>query len=692
MNQTQLMKKQKPSLPEMIYQGEISECGLACACMMLNSLGETITLPQLRDRWNVNNGASLDLLVNIFKSCGYTALPVKFDISNINHLPVPCILHYGGNHYVYVYSRHGAFFQVLNPATGRFMITAEELALSATGYAVILDAALYRQQKTTGRVKKSEGWLDTLSFPGIFRRCLLGIFLALFGLLIPVLFSFISGDEHFFDNEQTDVMFSGMILLFTLIAFLQYSFSKLGLSASINAASRYKPSLFNKLLKKDFSYFERRSSGDINQRISAIGTAIISRERLINDKYKSLIVTLITIAVMMWLNIILTCFSLVTMMIFGLFSYYFTGIKKAYTKSLEESIADMESFNLEAINGIQTIRSGELYTSMLQRYNKSIETMLDKYKKLNSTDIKQNAIFSFLSNIDSILFLWLAFYSITSLNITYGNVVAFWFFRKIALDSVNQFYQCTVAQQLQKVSDERIQDMLSYKEVATTNSTRDILASLSLKAINFGYSDNRNILNNFNITVAVQAKIAITGRSGTGKSTLLKLMAGLYPPQGGCFFIDDIEIEKADLPLFYANIYYLPQQSIIFNGTIFDNIVWYSGGTANEARCRNMLAKFALLDEINKLPAGLQTIISPAKPVLSSGQLQRLMLCRALLSSKPVILLDEPTANLDANNAALAMESLLASDKTIILSTHDSKMLSRFDTVINLDKPDDNAA
>ncbi len=679
------MKKKYYSSPEMVYQGEISECGLACVCMMLNTLGENATLTDLRDKWGGGDGTSLDLLVRILKSHGYEALPVKFDVSSIQYLPVPCILHYGGNHYVYVYSHHGTFFQVLNPATGRLMISAEELELSATGFGLILDESLYNDKKSSGKIKSESGWLEKLSFPGIMKRCLLAIFLSLFSLITPMLFSFISKDQHFFADEQVNIMFIGMIILFCFISLLQYISNKYGLNAAINAATKYKPSLFKRLLKKDISYFERRSSADINQRINSIGMAVLNREKILNDKYKALTITVVTLCIMLWLNVVLSVLSIGTMAIFGCISYYFAGIKKSFSKSLEESVSDIETFNLETINGIQAIRSGELSTGILGRYNSLLEVLFHRYKKVSSTDIRQSAIFSFLGNIDSMLFLWISFYNISELHISYGNVIAFWFFRRIAIDSINQFYQCCVAQKLQKVSDERLKDMLTYKEIDITRQHSTIKESVCVQNLQFGYGPDSSIIKNLTIEIPLHSRTAVIGSSGAGKSTLLKLLAGLYIPGNGDFIIDGHEINKDDLHLFYSNVYYLPQGSIVFNGTIYDNIAWYSGGEANERDCREMLRKFGLLEVITSLPAGLYTKISPSNPVLSSGQLQRLMLCRALLSSKSIILLDEPTANLDEKSAMLALDSLMTSDKTIVLSTHDVKTLSLFDNVIDLD-------
>lgn len=674
------------STPEMVYQGEVAECGLACACMMLNTLGDNVTLSELRDKWGGGYGSSLNLLVGLLKSYGHETLPVKFDLTSISYLPTPCILHYGGNHYVYVYSQHGTFFQVLNPATGRLIISAEELAQSATGYALILDESIYKDKKKSAKVKSNTGWLEKLTFPGLINRCLLAIFLSLFALITPVLFTTISQDQNFFQNEQIDKIFAGMTLLFCLIAFLQYISSKFSLNAAINSAIKYKPSLFKKLLKKDISYFERRSAGDINQRLNSVGAAILNREIILNDKYKTLIITIVTLCIMFWLNIILSIFSIATMAIFGFISYYYSGIKKTHSKSVEESLSDIETFNLESINGILAVRAGELSTGIVSQYNKLLDVFFKRYRKLNLADIRQATIFSFMSNIDLVLFLWISFYSITAFNITYSTVIAFWFFRQIALSSINQFYQCCVTLKLQKVADERLKDMISYKEVDITRQHSEINHSVCIDNLQFGHGPENTVFDDFKIEIPLRSRTAIIGASGSGKSTLLKILCGLYTPRKARFTLDGKDVEKDNLHLLHSNMYYLPQGSIIFNATLYENIVMYSGGEADERDCREMLNKFGLLDVITSLPAGLETKISPSNPVLSSGQLQRLMLCRALLSSKEIILLDEPTANLDEKNAMLTLNALLTSHKTIVLSTHDLKKLSEFDSVIDLDK------
>lgn len=680
------MKKAYFSSPEMVYQGEVAECGLACATMLLNTLGEKVTLSEIRDEWGGGSGSSLDLLVNILASYGHAALPVKFDLVGISYLPTPCILHYGGDHYVYVYSQHGNLFQLLNPSTGRYMISADELAKSATGYALLLDESLYNKKTSSGKLQAYSDLLDKLSFPGLWRRCLLAISLSLFGLITPVLFASISKDQNFFEGENVKLFFPAMISLFFIVSLMQYLSSKSSLDAALTAAKKYQPSLFSRLLKKDISYFERRDLGDIKQRVNSIGTAILNREKLINDKYRSLSITIITLAIMFWLDYILSVLSIATMSLFGVLSYYFSGVKKTFSKRLEESTSQLESFNIEAIKGIHTIRSGLLSTFILNQYNKLLDILFCRYRDLCVTDARQNLIFSFLKNIDMILFLWISFYSINNYYITYSTVIAFWFFRQIAMDSINQFYQCTVTLKLQKVSSERINDMLTYKEVGFTQKHIDIKHSICIRNLQFGYGSESTIFDNLTVDITQGSVTAVIGESGAGKSTLLKIMAGLYSPRNGSFIIDGKEIMHENRNMFYSNMYYLPQEAIVFSATIYENMVLYSGGEANEHTCREILKKFGLLDVIMSLPAGIYTKISSGNPVLSSGQLQRLMLCRALLSPKDIILLDEPTANLDDFNAMLTINALLSTDKTIVLSTHDTKMLHLFENIIDLDK------
>ncbi|SQA98783.1 ABC-type bacteriocin/lantibiotic exporters, contain an N-terminal double-glycine peptidase domain [Cedecea neteri] len=102
---------------------------------------------------------------------------------------------------------------------------------------------------------------------------------------------------------------------------------------------------------------------------------------------------MVTLGIMFWLNITLSILSVTTMAIFGFISYYYAGIKKTYSKRVEESVSDMETFNLETINGIQTVRSGELTTSILGQYNRLLDNFFTQYKKLGFTDIRQSTIF-----------------------------------------------------------------------------------------------------------------------------------------------------------------------------------------------------------------------------------------------------------------------------------------------------------
>ncbi|PWW07060.1 peptidase domain-containing ABC transporter [Mangrovibacter plantisponsor] len=679
------MKKKKLHAPEMVFQGEIAECGLACITMLLNTLGTTTSLAGLRQRWPVSQaGASLATLVNILGDYGHTAWPVTFNVQDINKLPVPCILHYGGNHYVYVYSRHGKYFQVLNPATGCFMLSGEELAASATGYAVILEECVYHNTATSGAIAPSQSWLSTLKFPGMVKRCGGGVVLALFGFVLPILFASVAGNHTLIEQQGGNSVFLGILALFGFVSLLQYSLGRWGLYAALNAAQKYSPYIFGKLFKKNTDYFEKRPLGDIRQRFSSINSTILQREQTLNGKYCALFIAVVTLAIMAVLHIWLMLFSLATMFIYGIASYYFAHIKKNLTQQLEESGAIMESFTLEAIKGVLAIRAGDLREKMVVRYNDIHRYTLGYFEKLSLVDLRQTTCFSILGNIDTVLFLWIAFYSINNLGLAYTTVIAFYFFRKIALDNVSQFYQACVALKLQKVADERIKDMLNYQEIDDTAAPASFTTGFQIHNLAFGYDARQPVLDNVALAVNKGDKVALTGVSGSGKSTLLKVMAGLYPTKRGTFYLDNTPVDTSALNTLYANMYYLPQEPLIFEGTLYENLVWYSGNQADENTCRALLEQLGLLAVIDALPCGLATRMSSSNTLFSSGQLQRLMVCRALLSAKPILLLDEPTANLDATSAELMFSTLLSSDKTLLIATHDNSALANFDQVLQV--------
>jgi ATP-binding cassette subfamily C protein CydD len=201
------------------------------------------------------------------------------------------------------------------------------------------------------------------------------------------------------------------------------------------------------------------------------------------------------------------------------------------------------------------------------------------------------------------------------------------------------------------------------------------IISLSLKNIYFSYDDKKEILNQFNLTINHGDCIAITGPSGIGKSTILNLIAQFLVPSSGEILVNDVNLNSINQDSWREQIALLHQHPRLFHGTIADNIRFVKP-TATEKEIEEAARITGVLDFTQLLPNGLNTLVGEQNLGLSGGQAQRVALARIVLKDAPLILLDEPTAHLDAKNTAIILELLKQwrGNKTVIIATHDTEL------------------
>jgi ATP-binding cassette subfamily C protein CydD len=202
------------------------------------------------------------------------------------------------------------------------------------------------------------------------------------------------------------------------------------------------------------------------------------------------------------------------------------------------------------------------------------------------------------------------------------------------------------------------------------------IISLSFNKTSFHYTHQKDILDNFNLTVHADECIAITGPSGSGKSTLLNLIAKFLIPTSGDIIVNHKNIADIDNDTWRDHIALLHQHPRLFHGTIADNIR-FAKPHATDDDIKNAARLAGVLDFAVLLPEGLHTLVGEQNLGLSGGQAQRVAIARIILKDAPLILLDEPTAHLDQNNTAIIVDLLnqWRGNKTVIIATHDEKMI-----------------
>ncbi|XWY21209.1 thiol reductant ABC exporter subunit CydC [Bisgaard Taxon 45] len=209
--------------------------------------------------------------------------------------------------------------------------------------------------------------------------------------------------------------------------------------------------------------------------------------------------------------------------------------------------------------------------------------------------------------------------------------------------------------------------------------------NIEVENVSFAYADEQ-ILSNLNLRLQKGQILGIHGRSGSGKSTLLKLMMRFYDPQMGTIRINGTDLKQINTLSLREHIAYITQQTYIFNETIYDNILM-ANRTASKAQVIEAAKKASIHDFIMSLPAGYDTQINELGSNLSDGEKQRIGIARAFLHNAPIILLDEPTSNLDSLNEAIILQSLLnvKAEKLIVLVSHRASTMAICDQVIQIE-------
>jgi ATP-binding cassette, subfamily B, bacterial PglK len=263
------------------------------------------------------------------------------------------------------------------------------------------------------------------------------------------------------------------------------------------------------------------------------------------------------------------------------------------------------------------------------------------------------------------------------------SIIALYFFAALrSYPSFNSFLQQKMALingrvSIEKLSNEFKKSKLNSDNQKTEHSISKFNKSIEFQNISFNYPDRENSLNNLNLKISKNTLIGIKGETGSGKSTLIKIIMGLLQPTSGKILLDGKELHLSENNL-KDIISYVPQNFYILDDTILENIIFSEENNKPDYKKISNVTKLSQLDGvINSLPKGINTIVGSTGQLLSGGQAQRLALARALYQEREILILDEATNALDSNTEKLIIENILnlKKSKTIIIISHNSDIL-----------------
>jgi ABC-type bacteriocin/lantibiotic exporter with double-glycine peptidase domain len=685
-------------IPTQVFQGETNECGLACIAMLAQTQGIDAPLENLRERYPASqHGTSLTTLCTILSELAIPAYPVIFEHGELAELPLPAILHYGASHYVLLAYRQGNYVCVMNPAIGQQLLPIDALKLEISGYALVLDSESQPDPQLQADKKRGTGFKalecmslkETARMPGIYRLMVLAFLISLTLFIMPTMVGSAINQVYSSAGEADFPYFYFLLAFFvsTLLAFAVRWVTERFIKRFVVVNS---VAGFSRLLGNSLNFFAKRAPGDVFSRFSNWQLASGIKIELDNGLRTDWIIGAIALGVMCYMSPLLAMVSGVGVTLMGLISIWAIYRDRYFTQQLQVKTAEQSDFILESIQGFSTIKSAGLDSqrkSVFARYALSLFTCQQQQRIYEQV---KSSLYQLIGSLEMVFFMLLALPLLKKGVLTLGEFFAYSFVREIFTSYITKIFYAILQKNQLHVIDTRARDLFpaNSEHEAAPKTLPQFSSRLSFRHIVFAYDAQLPVLHDLSISLQPGQRIAIVGESGTGKSTLLKVMTGLMAPQQGEVVVDG---QPVDYRQIHTLFFLQSQEDILFNASVLQNITLFDENVDEHRhqRIKRSLEGLNLHSVVEKLPGGLNALIRESHAGLSLGQRQRLLLARAMYSNCPVLVLDEPTANLDENTAHQVMATLLAHcrehHKTLITVTHSESVLSMFDRVYRMD-------
>jgi ABC-type multidrug transport system fused ATPase/permease subunit len=474
--------------------------------------------------------------------------------------------------------------------------------------------------------------------------------------------------------NEVALVFFGILLLQAIASFFRvYLFA----NVSERTMADLRAGLYNKIITLPVSFFEKNRVGDL---ISRVNTDISQLESMLSfglaELFRQVAVLSIGISILLIRYTELALVMLATFPVMIIAAILFGKFIRKLSKKAQDELALANTIVEETFQAIQVVK---IFTNEFleqKRYRNRIDSLV---KIALKTSIFRGIFVSFLIFAlfgGIVLVLWYGANMIAEGSLKTGELIEFilyTIFIGASVAGMGDLYA-----QLQKTlgASERILEILGEpSEVTALEKTQkaDIQGDIWIRDLQFAYPTRPDVvvLKSFSLHIAKGEKVALVGHSGAGKSTVAQVIMKLYPFQSGSIGIDGVPIQEWDTTALRANMAFVPQELILFGGTIRENIA-YGKPDASHEEIREAARRANALDFIDKFPDKFETIVGERGIKLSGGQRQRIAIARAILKNPSILILDEATSALDAESEKLVQDALneLMKDRTTIIIAH----------------------
>lgn len=689
-----------------VKQHDITDCAAACMAMVCLHYKKETTITRLRDMMGTDlKGTNLIGLSKCAEELGFASQAVRVDKEGfLSEYTLPAIANVvtkeGLSHFVVIFKITKKYVVVGDPAQDLQRLEIDEFYKKFTGAMLLLKPG---QEFAAGKGKKTKLFdrYIRLLLPQkklFIYAILASVFMTVLGILSS-LFNNIIYDE-ILPYQQKDVLkimllvFLGISLTQTMVSFVrQWILMHLSIKIDIPLMLGY----FEHIYKLPMKFFASRRTGDITTRFSDAFTI----KDIFTNIALSLImdISMVVITGMILFQMNLKLFTVILFMTVVSIILVFI-FKQPYKKINEEQMQQAAILNSEIIEGlraVETIKGNANEETELDCIEREyIRSLRISYKEGMLSNI-QGTISSVISGIGNLVLMYVGISQVINGSLTLGSYMAFMTLSGYFMDPIGNLVSLQLSIQEANISMKRLSEILDYEresgmegELEKSRLYQDIKridGDVSISHVTFRYGNRKPALKDVSFTIPKGKKVALVGCSGSGKSTIAKLLLKYYEPEEGEITIDGVDIKDYRNDSLRKAISYVPQTIELFSKSIYDNIrVSRQNATLDEVK---EAAKAADAHEfIKRLPMQYYTFLEEAGNGLSGGEKQRIALARAFLKENQFYIMDESTSNLDfaTENIIFDMIYNKFKNKSMLIIAHRLATIKNCDVIIVLDK------
>lgn len=652
----------------LVRQTEVAECGLAALTMVANFHGLDVDLGTMRRRFAPSlRGAALRTLIGVADRIGLVPRAVKLPLEQLANLHVPGILHWDMNHYVVLERVKGEKALIHDPAGRSTWMLMAEVSDHFTGVALELRPGdNFETGRQRERLRLSQLWRRMTGMKRALAQVLvLSLVLQVYVLALPYYMQIaIDTALPALDGDLLAVLALGFGL-FTLVnagASLLRSFvllvagTTLGYGLASNIARR--------LFRLPIDWFEKRHTGDILSRFQSI-TPI---QTMLTQGAVAAVVdgamAILTLALMFWYSTLLAFIALLAFALYCIVRLVSFSFEREAQEAAIVTGGKEQTTLIETLRGMTTLRLYGRETLRHALWQTRLTDAVNADVRVARIGIWQQTANLLIFGIENIVTIWLAVgFVIEGAGFSVGMVFAYIAYKTQFTQKAAALIDQGIAFRMLGLHLERLSDIALSEEDKSFGSSADIETELKgrieLRDVIYRYSPSDPlVLGGVNLLVGQGEHLAITGPSGGGKSTLVKVLLGLVEPESGEVLIDGLPIARFGYRSFHSQVAAVLQEDSLFAGTLADNIALFDE-SIDMQRVIASAAAATIHEDIARMPMQYETLVGDMGSTLSGGQKQRVLLARALYRQPKVLIMDEGTAHLDtgherAVNAAIA--------------------------------------